>query len=301
MKILFPQEFTLTSSNIADSSYATWDNTTAYAVGDTSYIPSNYGEYKCLVANTGKDPLTHTYNVTSNPNGEWLFLGTTNKYRMFDKYLTTQSARTENIIVQMIAYEAQGVFLGNLDATSIKIEVVDNDTVEIIETLEQPLIRDVIDWFDYYFGDWIDNRKTQLVYERTTATRNVSFIIGIYNGGLEAKCGVFCCGKIKEVGITKWGVNIGALDYSTTIVDTSTGDTSLFEGNYAPTLDVDIFTYTSNAMALNKILNDARGKGVVFMPGYSDDMAVYGYKQKHSTVMSGAKQTIITANIIGLI
>lgn len=301
MKILFPQAFTLTSSNIADSSYATWNNTTAYAVGDIKYVASNYGEYKCLVANTGKDPLTHTYNATSNPSGEWLFLGTTNKYRMFDKYLTSQSVRNGNITVQMVAYETQAIFLGNLNATDVNIQVIENDTLQVIETFSKNLVRDVVDWFDYYFGDWIENRKTQFVYERTTATRNVSFIISINNGSIDAKCGFFCCGKVKEVGKTQWNVSVGSLDYSAVITDTSTGDTSLAEGNYARTLDIDIFTYTANAMALDKILNDARGKGVVFMAGYSDDLAVYGYKQKHSTVMSGPVKTIITANIIGLI
>lgn len=301
MKILFPQAFTLTSSNIADSSYANWSNTTAYVVGDIRYLPSNYGEYKCLVANTGKDPLTHTYNAEKNPSGEWLFLGTTNKYRMFDKYQTSQSSRTGNLTVEMIAYETQAVFLGNLDAIDVTIEIIDNDTLEVIETFSKNLMRDVTDAFDYGYGDWAENKKTQLIYERTTATRNVSIIIQINNGVSDAKCGIFCCGKVKEIGNTQWNLNVGALDYSTNVTDTSTGDTTLIEGNYSPTLDLDIFTHTVSAMALNKILNDARGKAVVFMAGYTDDLVVYGFKQKHNTVMSGPIQTIITVNIIGLI
>lgn len=300
MKILFPQEFTLTSSNVADSSFTTWDNTTAYAVGDTSYIPSNYGEYKCLVANTGKDPLTHTYNVTSNPNGEWLFLGTTNKYRMFDKYLNTQSIRNGKIIIELLAYGYKALFLGNLDASTVNITVVDNNTLEIIETFEKKLKRNITSWFDYFYGDWKDNKKNQFFYERTTATRNVSIIIEIDNGVNDAKCGIFCCGDIKKVGITKFGLNIGSLDYSTVATDTATGDTFLAEGNYAKTMDLDLFTKTENAMALDKILNDARGKVVVFVAGYSDDTVIYGYKQKHSTLMNGKIETIITVNIIGL-
>ena len=300
MKILFPQAFTLTYSNISNSSYSDWNASTAYAIGAQVYLPDNYGEYKCLVANTGVDPRTSIYEATKNPSGKWLFLGTTNKYKMFDKYLTSQSVRNGNITVEMLAYESQAIYLGNLDAKSVTIQVIDNNTYQVIETFTKNLIRDVTDWLDYYFGDWIDNRKTQFVYERTTATRNISLIIEINNGSSDAKCGIFCCGKVKEVGLTKWGVSVGALDYSTVATDTSTGDTSLLEGNYARTLDIDIFTYTANAMALDKILNDARGKGVVFMAGYSDDLLVYGYKQKHSTVMSGPVETIITVNIIGL-
>lgn len=300
MKILFPQAFTLTSSNIADSSYTNWNVSTAYVVNNLVYVPENYGEYQCRVANTGKYPITSVYDEIKNPNGEWIFLGTTNKYKMFDKYLSSQSVKNGKLIIEMIAYEAQAVYLGNLDAQSVKIEVVDNYTTQIIETFERTLIRDVTDAFDYGYGDWIENKKNQIVFERTTATRNISLIIEIDNGSNDAKCGIFCCGKLKEVGVTQWNINIGSLDYSTVGTDTSIGDTTLIEGKYAPTLDLDLFTFTQNAMALNKILNDARGKGVVFIGGYSDDLIVYGYKQKHSTVMSGPRQTIITVNIIGL-
>ena len=104
MKILFPQAFTLTSSNISNSSYSDWNASTAYAIGAQVYLPDNYGEYKCLVANTGVDPRTSIYDATKNPNGKWLFLGTTNKYRMFDKYLNTQSIKNGKIIIELLAY-----------------------------------------------------------------------------------------------------------------------------------------------------------------------------------------------------
>lgn len=300
MKILFPQAFTLTSSNISNSSYSDWNASTAYAIGAQVYLPDNYGEYKCLVANTGVDPRTSIYEATKNPSGKWLFLGTTNKYRMFDKYLNTQSIKNGKIIIELLAYGCKALFLGNLDASTVNIKVIDNNTLEIIETFEKKLKRNINSWFDYFYGDWKDNKKSQLLYERTTATRNVSIIIEIDNGSNDAKCGIFCCGDIKKVGITKFGLNIGSLDYSTVATDTSTGETFLMEGNYAKTMDLDLFTKTENAMSLDKILNDARGKGVVFIAGYSDDTIVYGYKQKHSTVMSGPVETIITVNIIGL-
>lgn len=301
MKIIYPQSFTLTSSNIAESSYAAWNSATSYAVGNFVYVSSTKGEYKCLVANTNTDPTTHVYDATSNADGEWLFLGTANKYSMFDQYLKTQSTHANTIEVQLLAVGFQALFLGNLTASSVSIQIVDNDTSTVIETYSKTLIRPITSWFDYFFGDWKDNRMDSIVFIRQTATRNVSLIITIDNGSNTAGCGVFLCGNIKEAGTTKWDLSVGALDYSTVKIDTSTGSTYLAEGNYAKTLDIDIFTKTELSMSVYKMLTDARGKPIVFMAGYSDDLSVYGYIQKFETVLKGPIETAITANIIGLI
>ena len=84
-------------------------------------------------------------------------------------------------------------------------------------------------------------------------------------------------------------------------MDTSSGSTFLSEGNYAKTLDIDIFVKTPSSMDVYKMLTDARGKPVVFMAGYSDDLSVYGYMQKFETILKSPVETAITANIIGLI
>lgn len=301
MKIIYPQSFTLTSSNIASSSYSEWNSTASYAIGNIVYLNETKGEYKCLVANSNKKPSEHLYDVTNNPNGEWSFIGTTNKYKMFDQYLNTQSTNANKIEIQLLAVGFQALFLGNLTASSISIQIIDNNTLEVIETFEKGLTREINSWFDYFFGDWKDNRKDSFVFIRQTATRNVSIAITIDNGSNTAACGVFLCGNIKEAGVTKWDLSVGALDYSTVVVDTSSGSTFLSEGNYAKTLDIDIFVKTALSMDVYKMLTDARGKPVVFMAGYSDDLSIYGYIQKFETVLKSPIETAITANIIGLI
>lgn len=301
MKIIYPQPITLASSNISDSAYLAWNSSTSYSVGNFVYLDTTKGEYKCRVANTNTDPSTHVYDATKNPDGEWIFLGTTNKYKMFDQYLNTQSTHANTIEVQLLAVGFQALFLGNLTASSVSIQVIDNNTLEVIETYSKTLTRDITSWFDYFFGDWKENRADSLIFIRQTATRNVSLIITIDNGSNTAGCGVFLCGNIKDTGITKWNISVGALDYSTVAIDTSSGSTYLSEGNYAKTLDIDMFVKTELAMSAYKMLTDARGKPVVFMAGYSDDLSVYGYIQKFETVLKGPKETAITANIIGLI
>jgi hypothetical protein len=293
MKIMFPGAIIITSSNVADSSYANWNDATPYANGATVYLPINYGEYQALTANTNKQP-------NLNPT-DWKFLGTTNKYKMFDQFLNTQTLRTETIEVSIAAYGAEALYLGNIDATTITIEVIDLDLLSVIETKVYTTYRDIVDWQDYYYGDWLEDKVESIVYERTTLTQNIGFNIIIDNGTNDAKCGIFACGRVKFLGYTKWDLNVGALDYSTIAIDSASGATYLSKGNYAKKLGIDIFTHTNSVNAVFKTLTNARGIPVVFIPGQYELLNVYCYIQKFEELVKGPVETVITCEVIGLI
>lgn len=292
MKLLIPKAVTITSSNVAASNKATWLVTTAYTIGQQVYNPTNYGEYEALGSSTGARP-------DLSPSS-WKFLGTSNKYKMFDQFLNTQTTNAGSIVVTLAAYGSNGIYLGNLSATNVLIEVINNDTLAVIESFSKSMLPDVLDWLDYFYGDWIDNPQTSLTYERTTLTMNVSFVVTITNG-TTAGCGIITCGTIKEIGATKWGLRLGALDYSKVTIEPSTGATYLEQGNYAKTLGVNIFTTTKNVPLVYKILTDARATPLVFISGGDEGLNVYGYIQKFDTLVAGPVETVITADCIGLI
>lgn len=301
MKILMPNSIIITSSNVTPSSYAEWNNTTAYAIGTCVYLPADYGEYKCIVANTGVDPRTSLYDA-NNTSGKWQFLGTANKYKMFDQFLNTQTVKEGQIINQIACYGSQAFYLGNIEAMSVTIDIIDNQTLEVIESYSKNLFPAVSDWKDYFYGDWIAKNKGSILYERTTLSLDVSAIITIDNGTDEAKCGVFVCGETRNIGNSKWGVKIGALDYSTVLINTATGATYLSKGNYAKTLDIDIFAKTPSVLPIYQALVDARGIPIVLIPGYDDDLlTTYCYIQSHETILNSPVETAINCKAIGLI
>lgn len=293
MKVIFPIDTVIASSNVAASAYANWSNTTAYSIGNKVYLPSNFGEYEAKTANTGKDP-------SLNPL-DWKFLGTANKYKMFDQFLNTKTTNTGTITVQLVAYGSQAVYIGNIDAITVTIQVIDNDTLSVIETHTESMYSPISNWMDYFYGDWIDNRKTSLTYERTTLTRNVSIAITVDNGAGIAGCGIFTTGLLKQIGVTKYGISLGALDYSAVSTNTDSGATYLQKGNYAKEVKVDLFANSSQVPAIFKILTDARATPLVFIPGGDETYTVYGYVRQHETIVSGPVETAISADIIGLI
>lgn len=305
MRILVPQTFEILSTNVAGSTYANYSSTTTYALGAKVYIPDvgYWGEYKCLVAGTvGVDPRTSVYNAESNPSGKWEFLGVTNRYKMFDQFGNTQTVNAGTIDVSLLALDTEALFLGNLDAYSILIEVIDNATAEIIETAEFELYPDVQDWLDYFYGHWLDsNRKTQIVYERTTLTRNVSYRVKIDNGENDAKCGIMIVGALQEFGYAKLKVEMGIEDYSTIKKDTSTGATYISKGNFAKVMGFDIFTPTDTVARVYDMLARLHGTPIVATQTNFELFNVYGYFQSSKTVCENEQETAITGVIMGLI
>lgn len=293
MKIITPLSITLADSNVAPSSYADWSSSTAYTVGQNVYLPSNYGEYVALTNNTNKDPSLNA--------SDWKFIGTSNRYKMLDQFLNTQTTNTGTIEVEIVAYASAAIYLGNLECNSVEIDVVDNDSLNVIESAEYKMFVEPTDWLDYFFGVWMDERKTSITYERTTLARNITYLIKIDNGTATAKCGILAAGALKKIGSTRYEFNIGALDYSTVAIDTASGVTYLAKGNYAKRISADIFTYTKTSEQAYKVLTDIRGTPVVFINGGFEDFNVYGYLQKFETLVKGPVETAITIDIVGLI
>lgn len=304
MRILVPQVIDVVNSNVPTSTLPVYDATVTYSSGVKVFIPDKgyWGEYKCRVDGTkGIDPRTSVYNETSNADGKWEFLGVTNRFKMFDQFGSTQTVNPSAINVEILAIDSDGVYLGNLDAFKVTIKVVDNGTLEVIEEVEYELYPDVLDWQDYFYGKWLNNRKKQAVYERQTLSRNVSYLITIDNGDNDAKCGLCIVGELEEFGYAKFKTELGIEDYSKIGKDVSTGATYLSKGNFAKVMGFDIFTPTDTIERIYDMLTRLSGTPIVVTQKNFGLYNVYGYFQSSKTVCENDEETAITGTIMGLI
>jgi len=298
MKIIEPADFALTSTNVADSQYPVWDASTSYSAGDNVYLTDNHGEYKALTNNSGKYPA-------DNP-ADWQWLGTTNRWRMFDQYLNTVTENNGTIDFKITAYSTEAFYLANIEVTNLTIEVTNNKTGEIIESEDVNLMQDPIDWLDYFYGDWYIYNKGSFVYFRKTLVEDVTYHIIIDNKNDTAKAGIFVIGKLKDIGVSLTNANLSALDYSKVETDSNTGITFLQQGNYAKTLDLDVLTNTRGLDVVYRTLTGIRGKPMVFVADDRDSenlssLAVFGYLKKFEAVLKTRRETLLTLNLQGLI
>lgn len=290
MKVIKPNPYTLIDSNVADTTLTAWNVATAYVIGNQVSVASNHGEYQALTNNTGLDPRT-------NPTA-WKFLGTTNRWKMFDQYLNTQTVNSGSITATLTCYDAQAIFIGNIDADSVRIQIKENFGGTIIEDITYSLIPDPIGWQSYLYGSWLDERKRNIIYERTTLTRDITIIVTAT--ATTAKIGSFLAGYSNLIGATLWQFRKSVLDYSTVATDTQSGATFLQVGNYAKLMDGTLHIDTSISGEIEDMLISLRGIPIVFYDTLKTTL-VYGFIKTWDMNINGPVETKIDLKLQGLI
>lgn len=291
MNIIKPIDFTLVTSSLADSTYTAWNSATAYTIG-MNVVYTNHGEYKALTANTNKIPSTNTT--------DWQFLGTTNRWKLFDQYLNTLTVATTSMQYLLTAYDAQAIFIGNLaNIEKVRIEVIDNLSSAVIEDVTLQVAREAKDWYEYFFGAVSSGNRKVLLYERTTITRDVSIRFTASGSGTIG-IGTFIIGTKRNIGALTWGFSLSALDYSTVATDTATGVTFLAQGNYVKLLSGSTFVSTLLADSIYDSLVEIRGLPAIFYDGL-DSTIIYGFIKKFDMPIKGPVETLVNIDIEGLI
>jgi hypothetical protein len=291
VKIIKPINTTLVSSTVTDTSYTAWSSVTAYTAGQFVSF-TNHGEYQALTNNTNKSP-------DINPT-DWKFLGTTNRWRLFDQFLNTQTVNTTSMQYVLSAYDTQAIFIGNItNVISARIEIIDNSTSAVIEDVTLSASRESRDWYEYFFGVLSGGNYRSLLYERTTLTRDVSVRVTISGNG-SVGVGTFVIGTLKDIGYMQYGLSLGSLDYSVVATDTSSGATYLSKGNSVRILSGSTFIPTSLADACYDDLIEIQGIPAVFYDGI-EATRIYGFIKKFTMPIKSPVETLVEIEIQGLI
>ena len=289
MKIISPATYTLISSNVTDTAYSAWLVGTAYVIGNiVSY--TNHGEYQALTNNTGKDP-------SLSPT-DWKFLGTTNRWKMFDQFLNTQTSNASTITATILAYDVRAVFIGNVVADTVRVQIKDNVTSAIVEDTTYSLLNEPLDWMGYFYNS-ITYQKNSVIHERTTLQRDVSIIVTATSTST-VKIGTFLAGQVYSIGSTQWNFKVSALDYSTVATDTQSGATYLSKGNYAKLWDGQMFIRTDGTDAVYAYLTAIQGTPAVFYDKPNTTL-VYGFIKTFDMNITGAVESRLDIKLQGLI
>jgi len=242
MRIIYPKAVTLDSSTIAANSdgHAEWSSGTTYGSGDHVMVTTSepHKIYESLQAgNTNKPPA-------ANPTW-WQDQGGTNRWKMFDEFLDTQSEKLTSIVVEVDASNCDRVMLFNMDATAVSLELTDNGTSSVVQTLN----------FDLLGNDGAYQPSLiSGIYIYADATLKIT----ITKTGGTAKCGLCRVGWSTYIGATKYGISPGFVDYS--IKDTDGfGYTYLSVGAWAKEIDLEAIIEYGNVDSVYEDLVAARG------------------------------------------
>ncbi len=297
MKVIEPINVTgenLTSSTIAEDDHPPWDSATAYVVGDRRI----YGHviYESLTSNKNKQPDQNQL--------DWLNVGATNRWRMFDAKVGTQSTATTSMTVVITPGAANAVALVNVDAAYADIVMTDplagvvySRTIRLSSTIISS------DWYAY-FTDPITAR-TVFTVTNLPLYPNASISITVRKEAGEAvSLGSLVVGMVRQWGIRPsilTGATTGIQDYSRKERD-QFGNFLIVERAFAKRARWGIILTHREIDAFQARMAAIRAKPAVFIGSDRlDSTVIYGFYRDFSVVISSSRHAECSIELEGLI
>lgn len=239
MKVITPNtlnDANLLSSNVAENDYALYDQNTTYALNDTVlYINTNtHWVVRSLVAgNQGNIPTGLATDT------KWVKVSESNRWKMFDLKHTSQTVNATSIQVTVAnSSMVDGLYLGNIEATSLTVSGVDqynnsiySSTVSLVDN------SNIYDAWTYFFAPII--YKTDYVITGLPPYSLTEYTVTLSQPSGTAKCGTCLFGQVVNFGETNYGMTSSLLDYSIKQAN-EFGDYVLTQRAYSKKLNIQV-------------------------------------------------------------
>jgi hypothetical protein len=244
--------------------YAAYASGTTYAKDAIVTDLPNHLLYQSLIAsNTGK-ALTDTT--------AWTPLGATNRYKMFDKAVNSQTSAPDSISVTIAPGQLYNrLVLLNVSGSSVTVSQADSG----YSRTRALVTHDVLSWYDFFYQEpqWIGDT----VFDDVPPYLNSALTITVNSPSAQAAIGGFYVGKAKFVGTTLWGLTAGALSYSPTNTD-GFGNTTLVKRDNAKKMNFDVMIPQGYEDEVYRFMRTAMDVEMVLIASSKWSMAIsYGY------------------------
>ena len=288
-------------NEITDYTYANftedetlWTLASLYNNGDTA----RDGHYIYKYAGT-----TQT-NSTVSPSNDpllWLVYKSSNYYAMLGDRTSEQTEVNDEIIVEIELNRYDTLALLNLDAYSVTIQYIDNDTdLQIGDDIVYDLAnRDVYNFTTFFFAPFVYKNSFYISPPYFTNTRAR---ITIEKTGSIAKCGRLVSGRNIDIGDALFkGVSLEKQSYSSIETD-EFGTTTLIKRAAIFNSSYSIKTFTQNVPYIQKLSTTYDATPILFIGDPESDsklenLLTYGLWETSTIELNGAYKTDMNLTI----
>jgi hypothetical protein len=268
MRVIEPIQMTdaiLTDSNVPEDDFPEWDVATSYTTGQKVILLSTHRIYEALQSTTGDDPAT-------DDGTNWLDIGATNRWSVFDGSVESQTSQANSIIYEFtVDGNYQGLALLNILGAQLSVDII--DPIEgALPTRTFSLLDNsaVVDWFLYFFSPIVQREDIIVsdlpIYENSVVTVKVT-------DPQDVKIGEIVLGVDYLLGTSTTGGVLGIEDFSTKEKD-EFGRTFILERAFANTVNFQFAFPISRSRNVRAVLAQLRAKPAVY---YTEpDLVEYG-------------------------
>ena len=275
----------------------------------SSYTPST-GVLVVLVSSVQGTGSHSGWTVTSEDEiGYWEEVEVTNRHKMFDGYMNTQTVASEEIHVKLNVTRADYVALFGLAGVKVEFWLWDSGETEVLWSdsinlaYGAAIVSAISDWYEYFFGEYSfqDDAAAQIGVITYSGVLEIKITAATGEG---AACGGIVVGRRFDVGITKLGGSAGMIDFTTRVTD-ALGRTTIAEGYWAKRNTIQVVIPLYKIDMVYKLLTSLRGKPTAWL-GNNDgtefeSMTVFGICKDWSIVFSGKTRAGLDIEIEGMI
>lgn len=203
-----------------------YNSGTTYAKDAQVYDPGTFDVFQSLIdGNVGK-VLTDTT--------AWTPRGKTNRWKMFDKAVGSQTSAQGAITVVIKPSELVNTLsLLNVVGATVTVSQADSGY-----TRSKSLVRhDVNNWYDWFYEEPI--REGDVFFDGVPPYLNSNLTITVESAGAPVAIGCCIIGKSRTLGKTQWDLTGGVLSYSSSTTDTF-GYVTMVKRDNAKTLNFEV-------------------------------------------------------------
>ena len=285
----------LTYSNIDEDEYPLWGDDTSYSIGDRVIYAHKI--YERIIA--GITPTIPNLDQTN-----WLDLGATNKYRMFDNIISSVSSRiggiqftlTPNQVVNSIAFL-------NVNASTVRVVMTDPvDGVVYDQTKELRSSSEVTDYYSYFFSPLVSlTDLNTAVFLDLPSRPTATITVYISSGAALVEVGEVVYGIQSVIGRTNYGTAIGIKSYSRKEVD-EFGKVTVVKRKNSKYCEYDVDIDNNNLAYVQRLFQDIDSVPCLFIGNPDmEELIVYGFYSDFKSTISFPTVSKCTLRVEGLI
>jgi hypothetical protein len=294
----------LLSSSLTENDYATWSGATTYAIGD-----------RVIVIDNGSSPIEYVHKIYESLQGsnlnnyppdsatQWVEVGPTNKWAVFDQSGGTKSTGTSPVFWTVDTGRIDSVAVLEMEnVTSVQIsayspsEPAPGIVYDQTFTIEDNAV--VLDWYAYFFAE-ID-LKTELIVNDIPQYQDMQVTITL-NGDSTISAGNIILGSATEIGTTSLGARSGIVDYSRKEVD-AFGRATLVRRRFSKRMNVNILIDNASVDSIQYLLSDLRATPALWVAakGTYELLTIFGFYRDFSIDIAYPNQSLCSLEIEGL-
>lgn len=285
----------LTYSNIDEDEHPLWVSGTSYTASDK--VIYEHKIYERIVTGAGTTP-------PDLDQVNWLDLGATNRYRMFDNIISSVSSRTGGIEFELTPNQVvNSIALLNVNASTVRVVMTDPvDGVVYDETRELRSSSEVIDYFSYFFAPIVSlSDLNTAVFLDLPSRPTATITVYISSGAALVEVGEVVYGIQSIIGRTNYSTSIGIKSYSRKEVD-EFGKVTVVKRKNSKYAEYDVDIDNPNLAFVQRLFQDIDSVPCVFIGNPDmEELIVYGFYSDFKATIAFPTVSKCTLRVEGLI